>query len=221
MLLYEGKEKWIYRTDDPELYHIEYKDNIIISNGGNKAKKLSSAFVKNQMTGLIFNMLEKQGVPTHFIKLLSDNEQLVKAVDILPLEVITRNVIAGAMAKRLGIPEGTETDHTIIELCYKNDEFGDPFINDDHAIALGLATADQLETIRTYTYKINEILKSYFEAHGTRLIDFKLEFGLHKGQVILADEMSPDKCRLTDLYTNEKVNKERSLFDRCEVSSLF
>lgn len=220
-MLYEGKAKRVYATPDPDLYHIEYKDDATAFNGEKKGTIVGKGVVNNKMTAIVFKMLEDQGVPTHFIKLLSDNEQLVKAVTILPLEVIVRNVIAGSMAKRLGIEEGTETNHTIFELCYKNDDFGDPLINDDHAIAMGLATAEQIATIRTYTYKINEILKAFFLERGIKLVDFKIEFGVHKGEVILADEISPDTCRLWDVATNKKLDKDRFRRDMGDVEAVY
>lgn len=220
-MLYEGKAKRVYQTEDPGLYHIEYKDDATAFNGEKKGTIVGKGVVNNKMTAIVFKMLEEKGIPTHFVKLLSDNEQLVKAVKILPLEVIVRNVIAGSMAKRLGIEEGTETSHTIFELCYKNDDFGDPLINDDHAIAMGLATQDQIQTIRNYTYKINEVLKAFFLERGIKLVDFKIEFGLYQGEVILADEISPDTCRLWDVATNKKLDKDRFRRDMGDVEAVY
>lgn len=220
-MLYEGKAKRVYQTPDPDLYHIEYKDDATAFNGEKKGTIVGKGVVNNKMTAIVFKMLEEQGIPTHFVKILSDNEQLVKAVKILPLEVIVRNVIAGSMAKRLGIEEGTETSHTIFELCYKNDDFGDPLINDDHAIAMGLATKTQIDTIRAYTYKINDLLKQFFLERGIKLIDFKIEFGLYKGEVILADEISPDTCRLWDIETNKKLDKDRFRRDMGDVEAVY
>lgn len=162
------------------------------------------------MTGVIFTMLEEKGIPTHFVKVLSENEQLVKAVTIFPLEVIIRNTAAGSICKRLGLEEGLKLKSPIFEFCYKNDDFGDPVINDYHAIAMKLATAEEIETIREMTFKINEILKTYFLEKGINLVDFKIEFGkTSDGQIVLADEISPDTCRFWDVKTNEKLDKDR------------
>lgn len=220
-MLYEGKAKKVYKTDLADRYVVEYKDDATAFNGEKKGTILGKGVVNNKMSAKVFEMLEKQGIPTHFEALLSDREQLVKAVTILPLEVIIRNVIAGSMAKRLGIEEGTETDHTILEFSYKNDAYGDPLINDDHAIAMKLATPEQIATIKQYTHRINEILKAYFLERGIKLIDFKIEFGLFKGQVILADEISPDTCRLWDVKTNEKLDKDRFRRDLGHVEDAY
>lgn len=220
-MLYEGKAKRVYATPDADLYHIEYKDDATAFNGEKKGTIVGKGLVNNKMTAKVFQMLEEKGIPTHFVRLLSDKEQLVKAVKILPLEVIIRNVIAGSMAKRLNIEEGTETTHAIFELCYKNDACGDPLINDDHAIAIGLATREQIDTIRGYTFKINDILKAYFLERGIKLIDFKIEFGVYNGEVILADEISPDTCRLWDVETNKKLDKDRFRRDLGDVEAVY
>lgn len=220
-MLYEGKAKKIYKTDDPKIYIVAYKDDATAFNGIKKGQIIGKGAVNNKMSAIIFEMLQKQGIPTHFISRLSDLEQLVKAVDILPLEVIIRNVIAGSMAKRLGIAEGTEPQCTIFEFCYKNDDLGDPLINDDHAVAIGLATPEQITVIRDYALRINELLKAYFLEKELRLVDFKLEFGLYEDQVILADEISPDTCRLWDIHTGKKMDKDRFRRDLGDVEATY
>lgn len=220
-MLYEGKAKRVYKTNNVDQYVVEYKDDATAFNGEKKGTIGGKGIVNNKMSALIFKMLEEKGIPTHLVDILNDNEQLVKAVEILPLEVIIRNVIAGSMARRVGIKEGTEIDHTILEFSYKNDDYGDPLINDDHAIAMKLATAEQIAIIKDYTHKINGILKAYFLERGMKLIDFKLEFGLHKGEVILADEISPDTCRLWDVETNEKLDKDRFRRDLGNVEDAY
>lgn len=220
-MLYEGKAKRVYETAEADVFRIEYKDDATAFNGEKKGTIVGKGVVNNKMTAKVFTMLAEKGIPTHFIKLLSDNEQLVKAVTILPLEVIIRNVIAGSMAKRLGIEEGTETNHTILEFSYKNDAYGDPLINDDHAIAMGLATPEQIATVRKYTFMINDALKAYFLERGIKLIDFKIEFGLYKGEVILADEISPDTCRLWDIETGKKLDKDRFRRDMGDVEEVY
>jgi phosphoribosylaminoimidazole-succinocarboxamide synthase len=220
-MLYEGKAKRVYKTDDKDVYLVEYKDDATAFNGEKKGTIVGKGVVNNKMSAHLFKMLAEKGIPNHLVELVSDNEQLVKAVEILPLEVIIRNVIAGSMAKRVGIEEGTEIKHTILEFSYKNDEYGDPLINDDHAIAMELATAEQIAIIKKYTHQINDILKAYFLERGMKLIDFKLEFGLHKGEVILADEISPDTCRLWDVVTNKKLDKDRFRRDMGDVEAVY
>ncbi len=220
-MLYEGKAKRVYKTDDPKYYVVEYKDDATAFNGVKKGQIAGKGVVNNKMSSIIFKMLEEKGVPTHFVERLGDNEQLVKAVAILPLEVIIRNTIAGSMAKRLGLKEGTEPKCTIFEFCYKNDDLGDPLINDDHAVAIGLATPEQIAEIRTYALQINELLKAYFVEKGIKLVDFKLEFGLCDGKVILADEISPDTCRFWDLETGKKMDKDRFRRDLGDVEETY
>ncbi|WP_303871270.1 phosphoribosylaminoimidazolesuccinocarboxamide synthase [Acetobacterium wieringae] len=208
--LYEGKAKKVFKTDDPNEFIIEYKDDATAFNGEIKGSIGGKGVINNKMTGVIFTMLEEKGIPTHFVKVLSENEQLVKAVTIFPLEVIIRNTAAGSICKRLGLEEGLKLDSPIFEFCYKNDDFGDPVINDYHAIAMKLATAEEIEVIREMTFKINEILKTYFLERGINLVDFKIEFGkTNDGQIVLADEISPDTCRFWDVKTNEKLDKDR------------
>ncbi|MBC3899022.1 phosphoribosylaminoimidazolesuccinocarboxamide synthase [Acetobacterium malicum] len=208
--LYEGKAKKVFKTDNPNEFIIEYKDDATAFNGEVKGSIGGKGIINNKMTGVVFTMLEEKGIPTHFVKILSENEQLVKAVTIFPLEVIIRNTAAGSICKRLGLEEGLKLKSPIFEFCYKNDDFGDPVINDYHAIAMELATAEEIEVIREMTFKINEILKAYFLEKGINLVDFKIEFGkTNDGQIVLADEISPDTCRFWDVETNEKLDKDR------------
>ncbi|MEF9918626.1 MAG: phosphoribosylaminoimidazolesuccinocarboxamide synthase [Eubacterium sp.] len=208
--LYEGKAKKVFKTDDANQYIIEYKDDATAGNGAKKGTISGKGVINNKMTATIYQMLEEKGIHTHFIKLLSDNEQLVKAVTIFPLEVIIRNTAAGSICKRLGIEEGKVLSEPIFEFCYKNDDYGDPVINDYHAKAMGLATADEIEVIRAMTFKVNDILKAYFFEKGINLVDFKVEYGkTNDGEIVLADEVSPDTCRFWDVETGEKLDKDR------------
>ncbi len=209
-MLYEGKAKQVFRTDDENLIVMHYKDDATAFNGIKKAQIKDKGVLNNEITTIIFNELIKNGIPTHFVEKLNDRDQLCKKVTIFPLEVIVRNIVAGSMAKRLDIKEGTKIDNTIFELCYKNDKLGDPLINNDHAVALGAATYAELDTIRSLTLKINEILKKLFESINITLVDFKIEFGkTSDGQIVLADEISPDTCRLWDSNTQDKLDKDR------------
>jgi len=208
--LYEGKAKKVFKTDNPNEFIIEYKDDATAFNGEKKGSIGGKGVINNKMTGVVFTMLEEKDIPTHFIKILSEKEQLVKAVTIFQLEVIIRNTAAGSICKRLGLEEGLKLKSPIFELCYKNDDFGDPVINDYHAIAMELATAEEIAVIREMTFKINDILKAYFLDKGINLVDFKIEFGkTNDGQIVLADEISPDTCRFWDVETNEKLDKDR------------
>lgn len=217
-MLYEGKAKQVFATDKPNEVIIRYKDSATAGNGAKKAEIDNKGVLNNRITTVIFNCLKEEGVPTHHIETLNDREQLCRKVDIVPLEVIVRNVIAGSMAKRLGIEEGTAAPNTIFEICYKDDSLGDPLINDHHAVALGAATYDELEKIYSLTAKVNETLKKLFASVGIRLIDFKIEFGrTPEGDIILADEISPDTCRLWDIKTNEKLDKDRFRRDMGKV----
>ncbi len=220
-MIYEGKAKKVFRTDDPKRYVVSYKDDATAFNGLKKGSIADKGIVNNKMSAILFQMLEEKGIPTHMIALLNDRDSLVKAVRILPLEVIVRNVAAGSMSKRLGIPEGTVLPQIVLEFSYKNDELGDPLINDDHAYAMGLATPEQVKTIKAYTLKINEFLKEFFLDKGLKLIDFKIEFGLYDGEVILADEISPDTCRLWDVNTDEKMDKDRFRRDLGKVEETY
>jgi len=220
-MLYEGKAKKVYKTADADLYVVEYKDDATAFNGEKKGTILDKGVVNNKMSALLFQMLEEKGIPTHFERLINDREQIVKAVKILPLEVIVRNVAAGSLAKRLGLEEGTPMNKTVLEFCYKDDALGDPIINDYHIAAIELATEAQVATIKEMALKINTILSEFFMARGLKLIDFKLEFGVFKGDVILADEISPDTCRLWDAETNKKMDKDRFRRDLGDVESTY
>ena len=210
MLLYEGKAKQVYSTENENEYVVYYKDDATAFNGEKKASIASKGILNNKICTIMFETLEKAGIKTHFIKALSDREQLVKKVTILPLEVIVRNITAGSFCKRYGVEEGIVLDKPIFEMSYKNDEFGDPLLNDDHAVALNLATREEIEFLRNQTLKINEIMKRFFLKMDLKLVDFKLEFGKDSdGKIILADEISPDTCRLWDVNTNEKLDKDR------------
>lgn len=220
--LYEGKAKKVFATDEDGVVIVDYKDDATAFNGEKKGTIMGKGVVNNKMSNYVFGLLEKDGVPTHFIKELSDRETAVKKVSIVPLEVIVRNVAAGSFSKRMDVPEGKELLCPILEFSYKNDELGDPFINDDYALALGLATQDEIDTIKNYTRKVNECLKKYFLSAGMKLIDFKIEFGrLPDGTIILADEISPDTCRLWDVKTNEKLDKDRFRRDLGNVEEAY
>ena len=220
-MLYEGKAKRVYKTKDTDLYVVEYKDDATAFNGEKKGTISDKGVVNNKMSALLFQMLEEKGIPTHFESLINVREQIVKAVKILPLEVIVRNVAAGSLAKRLGLEEGTPMNKTVLEFCYKDDALGDPMINDYHIAAMDLATEEQVAVIKDMAFKINTMLCAFFIARGLKLIDFKLEFGVFKGEVILADEISPDTCRLWDAETNKKMDKDRFRRDLGDVESTY
>ncbi len=208
--LYEGKAKKVYATDDPNLVIVSYKDDATALDGLKKGTIVGKGVVNNRMSDFLFGLLEKNGVPTHFVRELNDREALVKKVSIVPLEVIIRNISAGSFAKRYGVEEGIVFAEPTIEFSYKNDELHDPLINSYHALALGLATKAEIETIKTLAFRVNEILKAYFLSLNVRLVDFKLEFGrLPDGTIVLADEISPDTCRFWDAETGEKLDKDR------------
>lgn len=217
-MLYEGKAKQVFATDEPDKVIIHYKDAATAFNNIKKATIENKGRLNNEISTMIFKRLKEAGIPTHHIETLNDRDQLCLKVDIVPLEVIVRNVIAGSMAKRLGIEEGTEAPNTIFEICYKDDALGDPLINDHHAVALGAATYDELKEIYDLTSQINETLKKLFAEINIRLIDFKIEFGkTPDGKIVLADEISPDTCRLWDATTNEKLDKDRFRRDMGKV----
>lgn len=220
-MLYEGKAKMVYRAEDEDKVIIYYKDDATAFNGEKKGQIEDKGVFNNTITSTLFEYLEKAGIKTHFIKKLSDREQLCKKVEIVPIEVIVRNVAAGSMAKRLAIKEGQKLKTTVFEISYKNDDLGDPLINDYHAVAIGLATFEELKVIYEMTDKINKILKEFFIKQNLKLIDFKLEFGRYKGQIILADEISPDTCRLWDADTNEKLDKDRFRRDLGNVKEAY
>mgnify|MGYP002643109997 FL=1 len=208
--LYEGKAKKVFATDDPNLVIVSYKDDATAFNGEKKGTIAGKGAINNVMSNHMFQLLEQQGVPTHFVEQLSDRETVVKKVSIVPLEVIVRNISAGSFAKRYGVKEGIVFDEPTFELSYKNDDLGDPLMNEYHAIALGLATREEIELIKSMTFKVNEVMKQYFDTLNVTLVDFKLEFGkTADGTIVLADEISPDTCRLWDKTTGEKLDKDR------------
>jgi len=220
-MLYEGKAKRVYKTDDENIYYIAYKDDATAFNGEKKGQIHLKGSVNNQMSAILFEMLEEKGIPTHFEKLISETDMLVKAVEILPLEVIVRNIAAGSLAKRLGLEEGTPMQSTVLEFCYKNDDLGDPMINDYHIEAMKLATKEQLDVVKDYAFQVNDLLVDFFKGKNITLVDFKLEFGVFDGKVILADEISPDTCRLWDSETNKKLDKDRFRRDLGEVEEVY
>ena len=220
-LLYEGKAKKVFKTDDPDALIVDYKDDVTAFNGEKKGTITGKGVVNNRMTNSMFKMLEKQGIPTHYIEELSDRETLVKKVEIVPLEVIVRNVAAGSFSKKLGIEEGFELKCPTLEFSYKDDALGDPMINDYYAVAIGAATRDEVNKISEYALKINDIMKRFFKEIGIDLIDFKIEFGRYKGDIILADEISPDTCRFWDSKTHEKLDKDRFRRDMGNVEEAY
>ena len=208
--LYEGKAKKVFATDDPELLIVAYKDDATAFNGLKKGTIVGKGVINNKMSNRLMAMLEKNGIPTHYVRELSDRETLVKKVSIVPLEVIVRNISAGSFAKHYGVEEGIVFEQPTVEYSYKNDALGDPLLNTSHALALKLATAEEIETIRTYALRVDELLKAFWKTCGVTLVDFKLEFGrLTDGTIVLADEISPDTCRLWDAATGEKLDKDR------------
>lgn len=208
--IYEGKAKKVYKTDDPELYIVDYKDDATAFNGLKKGTIAGKGIINNQMSNRLMQMIEQKGVPTHFVRELSERETLVKKVSIVPLEVIVRNIAAGSFSKRYGVEEGMVFEEPVIEFSYKNDALGDPLLNTDHALALKVATRAEIDTIKSYALKVNSILKAFWAECGITLVDFKLEFGkTADGSIILADEISPDTCRLWDSATGEKLDKDR------------
>ena len=209
-LRYEGKAKRVYATDDSEAYIVEYKDEATAFNAQKRGEIAGKGAVNNAVTAKIFEMLEAEGVPTHFLGTLSEREQLVRAADIIPVEVVVRNLAAGSFSKRYGVEEGRVLEPFIIEWCYKSDTLGDPPMNDATAVALSFASERELETLRTLATRVNTLLKPYFRKRGLVLVDFKIEFGrLPSGEIVLADEISPDTCRLWDASTGDKLDKDR------------
>ncbi len=209
-MLYEGKAKQVFLTDDPEMIVIHYKDDATAFNNIKKARIENKGVLNNRISTLIFEYLRDKGIETHYVETINDRDQVCRKVSIVPLEVIVRNIIAGSMAKRLGIEEGTKPSNVIYDICYKKDELGDPLINDHHAVAMGIVTYDELAHIYDMTGRINKALQELFSEMGITLVDFKIEFGrTSDGKIILADEVSPDTCRLWDSRTNEKLDKDR------------
>ena len=208
--LYEGKAKKVYATDEKGVYIVSYKDDATAFNGLKKGSIAGKGAINNRVSNHLMTLLEKEGIPTHFIEMLNDRETAVKAVQIVPLEVIVRNIAAGSLSKRLGLEEGLKLKTTVLEFCYKRDDLGDPMVNEYHIKALGLATEDEIKTISDYSFKINTYLSAYLLDLGIELVDFKLEFGrTENGKIILADEISPDTCRFWDSKTKMKLDKDR------------
>lgn len=220
-LLYEGKAKKVFTTEDPDALIVSYKDDATAFDGQKKGTIVGKGAINNRMTNHIFKLLEAEGVPTHLIEELNDRETVVKKVEIVPLEVIIRNFSAGSFAKKLGMEEGIKLLSPTLEFSYKNDDLHDPFINDYYALALGLATREEIEVITKYAFKVNEVMQNYFASLGIELIDFKIEFGRYHGQIILADEVSPDTCRLWDKETHEKLDKDRFRRDLGNVEDAY
>ncbi len=209
-LLYEGKAKKVYETENPELLIVSYKDDATAFNGLKKGTISGKGVINNQMSNMLMQLLEKKGVPTHYVEELSERETVVKKVTIVPLEVIVRNIAAGSFSQRYGVEEGTPFAEPTVEFSYKNDDLGDPLLNDSHAVAIGAATQKELDLIRDYALKVNEVLKEFWSECGVTLVDYKIEFGkTADGTIILADEISPDTCRLWDSETGEKLDKDR------------
>lgn len=209
-LLYEGKAKKVYTTEDPELLIVDYKDDATAFNGLKKGTILGKGAINNRVTNHLMKLLEKNGVPTHLVEEISDRETVVKKVTIVPLEVIVRNIAAGSLAKRLGLEEGYKMKRTVLEYCYKDDALGDPMVNEYHIMAMEYCTKEELDLIASYSLKVNEVLTDYLKDLGIELIDFKLEFGkTSDGAIVLADEISPDTCRFWDSKTHEKLDKDR------------
>ena len=221
-LLYEGKAKKVYRTDDLQLYIIDYKDDATAFNGLKKGTIGGKGIINNQMSNRLMQMLEREDIPTHFVQELSERQALVRKVSIVPLEVIVRNIAAGSFSKRYGVVEGMALETPVVELSYKNDALGDPLLNDDHALALKLAARQELDIIRSMALKINALLQQFWAERGVTLVDFKLEFGkTDDGRIILADEISPDTCRLWDTATGKKLDKDRFRRDLGDVEAAY
>ncbi|MFA6940721.1 MAG: phosphoribosylaminoimidazolesuccinocarboxamide synthase [Clostridiaceae bacterium] len=220
-LMYEGKAKKVYATDDKDQVIIYYKDDATAFNGVKKGQIENKGILNNSITSALFKLLEDNGIKTHFVEKINDREQICRKVQIVPVEVIVRNVAAGSMAKRLGLEEGYKLKTTVYELCLKDDALNDPLINDYHAVAIGAATFEELDKIYALTKKINEVLKEFFLKLGINLIDFKIEFGRYNGDIILADEISPDTCRFWDSKTNEKLDKDRFRRDLGNVQDAY
>lgn len=219
---YEGKAKKVYATDDPGVYIVSYKDDATAFNGLKKGSIEGKGVINNVVTNHLMKMLEQKGIPTHLIEELNERETAVKAVTIVPLEVIVRNIAAGSLSKRLGLEEGTPLDSTVLEFCYKRDDLGDPMVNEYHIKALSLATEEELKVITEYSFKINDILSAYLQDLGIKLVDFKLEYGkTSDGQIVLADEISPDTCRFWDTNTGKKLDKDRFRRDLGDVEDAY
>ena len=220
-MLYEGKAKKVFATDDPNLVIVDYKDDATAFNGLKKGTIVGKGVVNNKMTNFLFKKLEEKGIPTHFVEELDDRRTLVKKVEIVPLEVIIRNKVAGSFAKRMGLEEGMELKCLILEFSYKNDDLGDPMINDYMALAVGISTKEEIDTITKMAFAVNEELKKIFADVDIELIDFKLEFGRFQGGIVLADEISPDTCRFWDIHTHDHLDKDRFRRDLGNVEDAY
>ncbi len=220
-MIYEGKAKKVYATDQDDVVLVSYKDDATAFNGEKKGTILGKGVVNNRMSNFLMQKLEKQGIPTHYVEELNDRDTLVKKVEIVPLEVIIRNKACGSFSKRYGVAEGTELSIPTIEFSYKNDDLGDPLINDTHALALNLATKEEIDEIKRLAYQVNDALIAYFKTIDIELVDFKLEFGRYHGQIVLADEISPDTCRLWDIHTHARLDKDRFRRDMGDVEEAY
>ena len=219
--IYEGKAKKVFNTDDPNLVIVDYKDDATSLDGLKKGTIVGKGVVNNLVSNHLFRMLEKNGIETHLVEQINERDSVVRRVSIVPVEVIVRNIAAGSLSKRLGLPEGTKLKSTVLEYCYKNDDLGDPMINDYHIAAMGIATKEEMETIASMALRINELLTAYLKDLGIELIDFKLEFGRFEGRIVLADEISPDTCRFWDSKTGEKLDKDRFRRDLGDVEEAY
>ncbi len=219
--IYEGKAKILYTTEDPDLIIQYFKDDASAFNGVKKGTIVDKGVVNNHISSVIYRFLEENGVATHMVERLNDREQLTKKIDIIPIEVVMRNVVAGSLAKRMGRPEGEELKKPVLEFYYKSDDLGDPMINEYHIHEFGLATDEEVGQLKTLGFRVNDLLVGYFRDRGIRLVDFKLEFGRHQGKILLGDEISPDGCRLWDLATNEKMDKDRFRFNLGKVEEKY
>lgn len=220
-MLYEGKAKKIFATDDNNLYWVQYKDDATAFNGEKKGTILGKGVVNNQMSAMMFTYLAQNGIETHFVELINANEQLVKRLEMIPLEIVVRNKVAGSLAKRVGKEEGFKLAVPVLELYYKNDELGDPLVNETHAQALGWATITQIDEMKKIASKVNEVMIAIVAKAGIELIDYKLEFGIYEGKVMLGDEISPDTCRFWDKETQEKLDKDRFRRDLGKVEEAY
>jgi len=219
--IYEGKAKIVYTTDNPDLVIQYFKDDATAFNAAKKGTVVNKGVMNNKISTKIFEFLSSEGIPTHFEQHLSDREMLIKKVEIVPVEVIIRNKAAGSLCRMLGLEEGTPLVSPVLEFCYKRDDLNDPLINEDHIRALSLATEDEVETIKDYTFKINTLMSKFFANLNLELIDFKLEFGRYKGKIILADEISPDTCRLWEVGTGKKFDKDRFRHDLGNIEEAY
>jgi len=219
--IYEGKAKKVFLTDNPDYVIVDYKDDATAFNAQKKGTIVGKGVVNNKVSNHFFRLLEKEGIPTHYVEQLSDRETVVKKVDIVPVEVIIRNRAAGSFSKRVGVPEGSDLKCTILEYSYKDDDLGDPMINSYYVKALGLATDEEMEKIDRYSFQVNDFMTRYLAKLGVELIDFKLEFGRFKGDIVLADEISPDTCRFWDMETGKKLDKDRFRHDLGDVEEAY